>query len=54
MFLFFPIGFLIDALFGSVLGALFVPSLISFSLNSVTSLFRLLFPMEMPEVPAAM
>ncbi len=46
---FLPISFLIDALFGSVLGLLFIPSLISFSINSMVSLARLIFP-EMPPV----
>ncbi len=44
---FLPINFLIDALFGSVLGLLFIPSLISFGVNSLLSLFDLFTPMEM-------
>ena len=49
---FLPINLLIDGLFASVLGLLFIPSLISFSINSMVSLVRLIFP-EMPPVEVA-
>lgn len=50
---FLPINFLIESLFGSVLGLLFIPSLISFSVQSLQGLLSLFFPMEMPMMPAA-
>lgn len=49
---FLPINLLIDGLFGSVLGLLFIPSLISFGVTSLLSLFRIFFPAEMAAMPA--